>query len=60
MYGEDGDMDPMEERDEHFYLDALIRISSMYLSGNMVSVQVKLQEAKYLRVKVAEPWKRLL
>jgi hypothetical protein len=26
----------------------------------MVSVQVKLQEAKYLRVKVAEPRKRLL
>jgi hypothetical protein len=60
MYGEDGDMNPMEERDEHFYLDALIRVSSIYLSGNMVSVQVKLQEAKYLRVKVAEPWKRLL
>jgi hypothetical protein len=60
MYGEDGDMNPMEERDEHFYLDALIRISGIYLSGNMVSVQVKLQEAKYSRVKVAEPWKRLL
>jgi hypothetical protein len=59
MYG-DEDMNPMEERDEHFYLDALIRISSIYLSGNMVSVQVKLQEAKYLRVKIAEPWKRLL
>jgi hypothetical protein len=40
MYGEDGDMNPMEERDDHFYLDALIRISSIYLSGNMVSVQV--------------------
>jgi hypothetical protein len=60
MYGEDGDMNPMEERDEHFYLDALIRISSIYLSGNTTSVQVKLQEANYLRVKVAEPWKRLL
>ena len=60
MYGEDGDMNPMGERDEHFYLNALIRISSIYLSGNMVSVQVKLQEARYLRVKVAEPWKRLL
>ena len=60
MYGEDGDTNPMEERDDHFYLDALIRVSSIYLSGNMVSVQVKLQEAKYLRVKVAEPWKRLL
>jgi hypothetical protein len=60
MYGEDGDMNPMEERDEHFYLDALIRISSIYLSGNMVSVQVKLLEAKYFMVKAAEPWKRLL
>jgi hypothetical protein len=60
MYGEDGGMNPMEERDEYIYLDALIRVSSIYLSGNMVSVQVKLQEAKYLRVKVAEPWKRLL
>ena len=60
MYGEDGDMNPMEERDDHFYLDALIRVSSIYLSGKIVSVQVKFQEAKYLRVKVAEPWKRLL
>jgi hypothetical protein len=60
MYGEGGDMNPMGERDDHFYLDALIRVSSIYLSGNMVSVQVKLQEARYLRVKVAEPWNRLL
>ena len=51
MYRDDGsgDISPMKERDGHFYLDALIRISSIYLSGNMVSVQVKLQEAKYLR-----------
>jgi hypothetical protein len=41
-------------------LDALIRITSIYLSGITVSIQVKLQEAKYLREKVAEPWKRLL
>ena len=62
MYREDGggDMNPMEQRDGHFYLDALIRISSIYLSGSMVSVQVKLQEAKCLREKVAEPRKRLL
>ena len=62
MYREDGsgDISPMKERDGHFYLDALIRVSSIYLSGNMVSVQVKLQEAKYLREKVAEHWKKLL
>jgi hypothetical protein len=62
MYREDGsgDVSPMEERDGHFYLDALIRVSSVYLSGNMASVQAKLQEANYLREKVAEPWKRLL
>jgi hypothetical protein len=44
MYREDGsgDISPMKERDGHFYLDALIRISSIYLSGNMVSIQVKL------------------
>ena len=61
-YKEDGsgDISPMKERDGHFYLDALIRISSIYLSGNMVSVQVKLQEAKYLRERVTEPPKRLL
>jgi hypothetical protein len=50
MYGEDGGMNAIEERDECFYLDTLIRVSSIYLSVNMVSVQVKLQEAKYLRV----------
>jgi hypothetical protein len=62
MYREDGsgDISPMKERDGHFYLDALIRVSSIYLSGNMVSVQVKLQEAKYLREKFGEPCKRLL
>ena len=62
MYREDGsgDISPMKERDGHFYLDALIRVASIYVSENMVSVQVKLQEAKYLREKVAEPWKRLL
>jgi hypothetical protein len=62
MYREDGsgDIIPMKERDGHFYLDALIMASSIYLSGNMVSVQVKLQEAKYLRQKVLEPLKRLL
>jgi hypothetical protein len=34
-YKEDGsgDISPMKERDGHFYLDALIRISSIYLSG---------------------------
>jgi hypothetical protein len=50
----------MKERDGHFYLNALIMVSSIYLSENMVSVQVKLQEAKYLREKVAEHWKKLL
>jgi hypothetical protein len=57
MYKEDesGDMDPMKKPDGHFCLDTLIRVSSIYLSGNMVSVQVKLQEAKYLREKVEEP-----
>ena len=60
MYGKDGDMNPMEERDEHFYLDALIGISSVYVKGDMASVQVKLQEARYLRVRPAEPWKRIL
>jgi hypothetical protein len=44
MYTEDGsgDISPMKERDGHFYVDALISISSIYLSGNMVSVQVEL------------------
>jgi hypothetical protein len=62
MFWEDGsgDISPTKEHDRHFYLDALIRVSRIYLSGNIVSVQVKLQEAKYLREKVAEPWKRLL
>jgi hypothetical protein len=41
-------------------MDVLIRVSSIYLHRNMVSVQVKLQEAKYLREKVGEPCKRLL
>ena len=62
MHREDGsgDISPMKERVGHFYLDAFIKVSTIYLSGNMVSVQVKLQEAKYLREKVGEPCKRLL
>jgi hypothetical protein len=62
MYRDDGsgDISLMKERDRHFYLDDLIRVSSIYLSGNMASVQVKLQDPNYLREKVAEPWKRLL
>jgi hypothetical protein len=55
-----GNMDPMKVLDEHFYLNALIRIPSIYVSANVVSVQVLLQEAKYLRERTAEPWKKLL
>ena len=55
-----GDVDPMKPIDKHFYLDALIRFSSIYVSGDMVSVQVLLQEGVYLRERKAEPWKRLL
>ena len=51
-----GDIDPMKPTSKHFYLDALVRFPSIYVSKDTVSVQVKLQEAKYLRVKVAEPW----
>jgi hypothetical protein len=34
MYRDDwsGDISPMKERDGHFYLDVLIRVSSIYLS----------------------------
>ena len=42
-------MDPMKPLDKHFYLDALIRFPSIYVSGDMVSVQVLLQEAVFLR-----------
>jgi hypothetical protein len=61
MYKDGGvDMNPMKALDEHFYLDALIRIPSIYVSANVVSVQVLLLEAKYLRERTAEPWKKLL
>jgi hypothetical protein len=37
-----GDMDPMKPTSKHFYLDALIRFPSIYVSKDMVSVQVKI------------------
>ena len=55
-----GDIDPMEPIDKHFYLDALISFPSIYVSGDMVSVQVLLQEGVYLGDRKPEPWKRLL
>jgi hypothetical protein len=55
-----GDMDPMKPIDKHFYLDALIRFPSIYVNGDMISVQVLLQEGVYLRERKPEPWKRLL
>jgi hypothetical protein len=55
-----GDMDPMKPLDKHFYLDALIRFPSIYVNGDMVSVQVLLREAVFLRERTAEPWKSLL
>jgi hypothetical protein len=55
-----GDIDPMKPINKHFHLDALIRFPSIYVSGDMISVQVLLQEGVYLRERKAEPWKRLL
>ena len=56
MYRDGGvDMNPMEALDKHFYLDALIRIPSIYVSADVVSVQVLLQEAKFLRERTVEP-----
>jgi hypothetical protein len=55
-----GDIDPMRSTDKHFYLDALVRFPSIYVSGDMVSVQVLLQEGVYPRERKAVPWKRLL
>jgi hypothetical protein len=55
-----GDVNPREPTNTHFYLDALVRFPSIYVSGDMISVQVLLQEGVYLRERKAEPWKRLL
>ena len=55
-----GDTSPGEPTSTHFYLDALVRFPSIYVYGDMVSVQVLLQEGVYLREMKAEPWKRLL
>ena len=61
MYREGGgDMNPGEPTSTHFYLDALVWFPSIYVHGDMVSVQVLLQEGVYLRERKAEPWKRLL
>jgi hypothetical protein len=55
-----GDIDPMEPTNNHFHLDALVRFPSIFVSGDMVPVQVLLQEGVYLRERKPEPWKRLL
>jgi hypothetical protein len=62
IYSSKGD-DPADHKkyqDKRFRLDAVIKIESIYVSGKVTSIQVKLYEAKILEEKPKEPSKRIL
>ncbi|CAB4026431.1 Hypothetical predicted protein [Paramuricea clavata] len=62
MYEPKGN-DPIDHRkyqNKRFYVDAIVRIKGIFMSGNTTSIQVKLYEANILKEKPRIPRKRLL